>query len=77
MEGKIHQDRALFDPSEVHAQVLDLPLLLLAELLAPNFIVFDVNILDKSAIEIGTVFVVIFGPLELVVGGLLEFIEAA
>lgn len=77
MEGEIHQDRALLDPPEVHAQVLDLPLLLLAELLAPNFIVFDVNILDKSAIEIGTVFVVIFGPLELVVGGLREFLEAA
>lgn len=74
MECQVHQDRALFDQPEVHAQVFDLSLLFLAEFLTPDLIVFDINILDKCAIEIGTVFIVFFGPFVLNRGSLFEFL---
>jgi len=76
VERKIHQDRALLYQPVIHAQVLDLSFLFLAEFIAPNLIILDIDILDKCAIEIGTVFVVIFGPFVLVIGSLFELIEA-
>jgi hypothetical protein len=77
MEAQIHQDRALFDPSEVKAQVFDLSLLFLAESVTPNLVVLDINILNKCAIQISTVFIVFSRPLILFIGSVLQFIETA
>lgn len=47
MERKINKDRSLLDKPEVETKVLELSLFLLDELVAPDGVVFDINVLDQ------------------------------
>lgn len=60
MESEVDQLAALLDNSKVDAVLLDLPLLLSDQLLAPNCLVLQVNIVGQNVVQVVLVVFIVF-----------------
>ena len=50
MKGKVNQNRALFDKSEINAQLFEFVFLLFASILTPDFTVGQITVVNKQIV---------------------------